>query len=62
MVSSWAPDRPVAFCVSYTGKWMGLVGYDKSLGVVQLSDAVILHEGSTILVVLNALGLLRYKL
>jgi Cd2+/Zn2+-exporting ATPase len=30
------------------------------LGRVQLSGAVILHEGSTILVVLNALRLLRY--
>jgi cation transport ATPase len=30
-------------------------------GLVQLSGAVILHEGSTILVVLNALRLLRYK-
>ncbi len=32
------------------------------LGLVQLSGAVILHEGSTILVVLNALRLLRYGL
>ena len=31
------------------------------LGVVQLSGAVIFHEGSTILVVLNALRLLVYK-
>ena len=31
------------------------------LGVVQLSGAVIFHEGSTILVVLNALRLLGYK-
>lgn len=31
------------------------------LGLVQLSGAVILHEGSTILVVLNALRLLRFK-
>jgi Cd2+/Zn2+-exporting ATPase len=31
------------------------------LGVVQLSGAVVLHEGSTILVVLNALRLLRYS-
>jgi Cd2+/Zn2+-exporting ATPase len=30
------------------------------LGKVQLSGAVVLHEGSTILVVLNALRLLRY--
>lgn len=31
------------------------------LGVVALSGAVILHEGSTIIVVLNALRLLRYR-
>lgn len=31
------------------------------IGVVQLSGAVILHEGSTILVVLNALRLLTYR-
>lgn len=31
-------------------------------GLVQLSGAVILHEGSTIVVVLNALRLLRYRL
>jgi Cd2+/Zn2+-exporting ATPase len=31
------------------------------LGLVQLSGAVLLHEGSTILVVLNALRLLRYS-
>ena len=31
------------------------------LGWVQLSGAVILHEGSTILVILNALRLLRYN-
>jgi Cd2+/Zn2+-exporting ATPase len=31
------------------------------LGVVQLSGAVILHEGSTIVVVLNALRLLAYR-
>ena len=30
-------------------------------GWVQLSGAVVLHEGSTILVVLNALRLLRYQ-
>jgi cation transport ATPase len=30
--------------------------------LIQLSGAVILHEGSTILVVLNALRLLRYDL
>ena len=30
-------------------------------GLIQLSGAVILHEGSTILVVLNALRLLRYR-
>ncbi|MGB3713265.1 MAG: cation-translocating P-type ATPase [Candidatus Promineifilaceae bacterium] len=31
-------------------------------GVIQLSGAVVLHEGSTILVVLNALRLLRYEM
>jgi Cd2+/Zn2+-exporting ATPase len=31
------------------------------LGLVQLSGAVILHEGSTIVVVLNALRLLAYR-
>ena len=31
------------------------------LGIVQLSGAVILHEGSTIIVVLNALRLLAYR-
>ncbi len=31
------------------------------LGLVQLSGAVILHEGSTIIVVMNALRLLRYR-
>ena len=31
------------------------------IGLVQLSGAVILHEGSTIIVVLNALRLLRYQ-
>jgi Cd2+/Zn2+-exporting ATPase len=31
------------------------------LGLVQLSWAVVLHEGSTIVVVLNALRLLGYK-
>jgi Zn2+/Cd2+-exporting ATPase len=31
------------------------------VGLVQLSAAVVLHEGSTILVVLNALRLLRYQ-
>lgn len=31
------------------------------LNVIQLSGAVILHEGSTILVVVNALRLLRYR-
>ena len=31
------------------------------LGIVQLSGAVILHEGSTLIVVLNALRLLRYS-
>ncbi len=32
------------------------------LGLVQLSGAVVLHEGSTIVVVLNALRLLGYRM
>jgi Cd2+/Zn2+-exporting ATPase len=40
---------------------IGLLILTSVLGIVQLSGAVILHEGSTILVVLNALRLLRYK-
>ncbi len=39
---------------------IGLLVITSVLGLVQLSGAVILHEGSTILVVLNALRLLRY--
>jgi Cd2+/Zn2+-exporting ATPase len=39
---------------------IGLLLLTSVLGVVQLSGAVVLHEGSTILVVLNALRLLRY--
>jgi Cd2+/Zn2+-exporting ATPase len=31
------------------------------LGLVQLSGAVVLHEGSTIVVVVNALRLLGYR-
>ena len=38
----------------------GLLIVASVFGVVQLSGAVILHEGSTIIVVLNALRLLRY--
>jgi Cd2+/Zn2+-exporting ATPase len=41
---------------------IGLLIISSVLGLVQLSGAVILHEGSTILVVLNALRLLRYRL
>jgi Cd2+/Zn2+-exporting ATPase len=41
---------------------IGLLILTSVLGLVQLSGAVILHEGSTILVVLNALRLLRYSL
>jgi Cd2+/Zn2+-exporting ATPase len=41
---------------------IGLLILSSVLGIVQLSGAVILHEGSTILVVLNALRLLRYEL
>jgi Cd2+/Zn2+-exporting ATPase len=40
---------------------IGLLIVTSVLGLVQLSGAVILHEGSTILVVLNALRLLNYK-
>jgi Cd2+/Zn2+-exporting ATPase len=40
---------------------IGLLILASVLGVVQLSDAVILHEGSTILVVGNAIRLLAYK-
>ncbi len=40
---------------------IGLLVLTSVLGVVQLSGAVVLHEGSTILVVLNALRLLRYR-
>ena len=41
---------------------IGLLVVTSVLGLVHLSGAVILHEGSTILVVLNALRLLRYGL
>ena len=40
---------------------IGILILTSVLGVVQLSGAVILHEGSTIIVVLNALRLLRYR-
>jgi len=40
---------------------IGILVLVSVLGVVQLSGAVILHEGSTILVVLNALRLLSYR-
>ncbi|MAS35471.1 MAG: cadmium-translocating P-type ATPase [Anaerolineaceae bacterium] len=40
---------------------IGLLIVSSVIGVVQLSGAVILHEGSTILVVLNALRLLGYR-
>ncbi len=40
---------------------IGVLLLTSVLGVVQLSGAVVLHEGSTILVVLNALRLLRYR-
>lgn len=40
---------------------IGLLIVTSVLGWVQLSGAVILHEGSTIVVVLNALRLLRYS-
>ncbi|MAU00570.1 MAG: cadmium-transporting ATPase [Anaerolineaceae bacterium] len=40
---------------------IGLLIVTSVLGVVDLSGAVVLHEGSTIIVVLNALRLLRYR-
>ncbi|MCB0037559.1 MAG: heavy metal translocating P-type ATPase, partial [Anaerolineales bacterium] len=40
---------------------IGLLILTSVLGIVALSGAVVLHEGSTILVVLNALRLLRYQ-
>ena len=40
---------------------IGLLILTSVLGLVQLSGAVVLHEGSTIVVVLNALRLLNYK-
>lgn len=40
---------------------IGLLIITSVAGLVQLSGAVILHEGSTIIVVLNALRLLRYR-
>ena len=40
---------------------IGLLILSSVVGIVQLSGAVILHEGSTILVVINALRLLGYK-
>lgn len=40
---------------------IGLLILSSIVGVVQLSGAVVLHEGSTIIVVLNAIRLLTYK-
>lgn len=40
---------------------IGLLIVTSVLGVVALSGAVVLHEGSTIVVVLNALRLLKYR-
>jgi Zn2+/Cd2+-exporting ATPase len=40
---------------------IGLLIVTSVLGLVQLSWAVVLHEGSTIVVVLNALRLLGYR-
>jgi Cd2+/Zn2+-exporting ATPase len=40
---------------------IGLLIVTSVIGLVQLSGAVVLHEGSTIVVVLNALRLLRYR-
>ncbi len=41
---------------------IGLLVLTSVFGVIQLSGAVVLHEGSTILVVLNSLRLLRYEM
>ncbi|MCB0086959.1 MAG: heavy metal translocating P-type ATPase [Caldilineaceae bacterium] len=41
---------------------IGLLIVTSVWGVVQLSGAVVLHEGSTLIVILNALRLLRYRL
>lgn len=41
---------------------IGLLIVTSVWGVMQLSGAVVIHEGSTLVVVLNALRLLRYKL
>jgi Cd2+/Zn2+-exporting ATPase len=41
---------------------IGLLVLTSVLGLVQLGAAVLLHEGSTIVVVFNALRLLRYDL
>lgn len=40
---------------------IGILILTSVLGVIQLGGAVVLHEGSTLIVVLNALRLLRYK-
>jgi Cd2+/Zn2+-exporting ATPase len=40
---------------------IGLLIVTSVFGWVQLSAAVVLHEGSTLLVVLNALRLLRFR-
>ncbi len=40
---------------------IGLLILSSVAGLVALSGAVVLHEGSTIVVVLNALRLLRYR-
>jgi Cd2+/Zn2+-exporting ATPase len=41
---------------------IGLLVLTSVLGLIQLGAAVVLHEGSTILVVFNALRLLRYEM
>jgi Zn2+/Cd2+-exporting ATPase len=40
---------------------IGLLLVTSVFGLVQLSGAVILHEGSTLVVVVNALRLLAYR-
>ncbi|MFQ5420889.1 MAG: cadmium-transporting ATPase, partial [Anaerolineae bacterium] len=41
---------------------IGLLLVTSVIGVMDLSFAVVLHEGSSIVVVLNALRLLRYRM
>ena len=58
-------ERPVLSAViSITIVILGIIGLliiSSVIGIVGLSWAVVLHEGSTIVVVLNALRLLVYR-